>query len=164
MNFIASILLLCYLICHFDIVYSVSWIPDVINFGIYTSRLQNQTWMSSIDISSNGLIYAPDGGNFRILLSANTSDYLSYLGITSCIPAGSSYADFAQIIQEMSFIKKHILDASVKHPSDLLSQSVIQFCTKHNMFVPLDSIFSSDTKKYSKSSGNCSSVLMLIDK
>lgn len=149
---IAQVLIL--LQCMFcQSVYAVTWIPDLINFGIQTSSSQNQKWTTSIKISSNGLIYATDGGNFRVLLSSKSNDYNSYLGVSSCIPAGSTQADFSQIIQNMSVIKKHILDTSVKQPSDLLSESVIKFCTKHNLFIPFSSIFSSNTKKYSSSSG-----------
>ena len=132
---------------------AVTWIPDLINFDIQTSSFQNQKWMNSIKISDNGLIYSPDGGNFRILLSTKSNDYHNYLGVSSCIPVESTQADFSQIMQNMSVIKKHVLDTTVMQPSDLLSESVIQFCTKHDLFVPFPSIFSSNTKKYSSSSG-----------
>ena len=141
---------------------AVTWIPDLINFDIQTSSLQNQKWANSIKINSNGLIYAPDGGNFRILLSTKSNDYHNYLGVSSCIPVGSTQTDFSQILQNMSVIKKHVLDTTVQQPSDLLSETVIQFCTKHDLFVPFSSIFSSNTKKYSSSSGKFSFTNIFI--
>ena len=130
------------------------WIPDIFQYSLQTTEPSYQTWLSTLNVVSNGIFYTNDGGNFRFLLTANTDDYHSYLGATDCIPLGGNQNDFLNGIQNMRFIKKHFLDTNIANATSLLSTWSQIYCKNHSLYIPLSSIFSTSTQQYSNVVGN----------